>query len=509
MSKKQPQRTNTERTHVEHVGWMAHELGDEVARRLRESDFELVEQAFVWSFLRKGDSFLDLGAHFGLYSAIAAQIVGDSGRVVAVEPNPRSFRLLRENLGPDPNGRLTLIEGAIWLHDGTMQLSAGIGQQAAFSRLLPPSLKKTGVGVTTHTIPAILRKSGLARVDLVKLDMEGAELAALHSLGKTRAPEFLGCLLIEFTEENLRSFGSTGEELWRKLTSLGYTLCRFIPASRKLVVVDHLPPVDHANYVAVADVAKANRRLASSPVLQCDIANDLLARYSAVSAVNRSRLQSNSEQASLIAVLRGEIQRLETEAKAAQKEVRRATTSAQKHIDALKAQLDQLAATSKDQTKHIAVLEKERDRLTTETKAAQTEANRASKDGQKHIDALKTQLDQLAATSSEQTKHINVLEKERDRLAKELGAANKEAARAVADGQKHIDALKRQLDDVASSSREQAEFIATLKREQKRTTDEQGELQRKADSYIATIKEQTAYIKALEAVRDQNSDKRQ
>src|SRR5213593_2678955 len=45
--------------------------------------------------LKKGDTFIDVGAHIGYYSRLAARVVGSSGRVFAVEPDPRNLPLLR------------------------------------------------------------------------------------------------------------------------------------------------------------------------------------------------------------------------------------------------------------------------------------------------------------------------------------------------------------------------------------------------------------------------------
>ncbi len=168
-----------------------------------------------------------------------------------------------------------------------------------------------------------------------------------------------------------------------------------------------------------------------------------------------------------------------------------------------------LAAIVEEQSVALACLGRERDRLTAETKAAQSESSRASQDGQEHIDALTAQLARLAATSAEQTKHIKVLEAERDRLTAETRVAQTEVNRASKDGQKHIDALKTQLDQLAATSREQSGYVAILEKERHRVSAELGELLQKAADYLAVIKEQTDYIRMLEAVRDQNSGTRQ
>jgi glycosyltransferase involved in cell wall biosynthesis len=80
-------------------------------------------------------------------------------------------------------------------------------------------------------------------------------------------------------------------------------------------------------------------------------------------------------------------------------------------------EIQRLEEVVQEQTKTVKTMHNECDRLTAEAKAAQAEANGAAKDGQKHIDALRTQLDQLAATSLQQSSYIAILEKERERLA--------------------------------------------------------------------------------------------
>jgi len=209
------------------------------------------------------------------------------------------------------------------------------------------------------------------------------------------------------------------------------------------------------------------------------------------------------EQAGALASLGRERDRLTAETKAAQAEANRASKDGQKHIDAQTAQLNQLAATSSEQTKHIKVLEAERDRLTAEAKVAQTEANRAGKDGQKHIDAQTAQLAQLAATAGEQIKHIKVLEAERDRLTAETKVAQTEANRAGKDGQLHIDALTKQLERQSAEGQGHIDGLRTqLEETQTRSSALVSDLKSKLDQIAGTGREQADYIDVLTKERD-------
>src|SRR6266403_6371011 len=82
---------------VPHIGWLRYPSSDIVLLHLREGSFEFREQAFLWSFLREDDTFLDIGAHCGLFSALASQIIGENGRILSFEPNPDILPFLVAN----------------------------------------------------------------------------------------------------------------------------------------------------------------------------------------------------------------------------------------------------------------------------------------------------------------------------------------------------------------------------------------------------------------------------
>ena len=59
--------------------------------------FEANLTNFLIRFLKSGDTFLDIGAHVGTYTILASKLVGDSGKVYAFEPTPRTFNTLKKN----------------------------------------------------------------------------------------------------------------------------------------------------------------------------------------------------------------------------------------------------------------------------------------------------------------------------------------------------------------------------------------------------------------------------
>ena len=60
--------------------------------------YEPNQMSFLCDQLKPGSVFVDIGAHFGLYTLLASKKVGPKGKVVALEPSDREFKRLQENL---------------------------------------------------------------------------------------------------------------------------------------------------------------------------------------------------------------------------------------------------------------------------------------------------------------------------------------------------------------------------------------------------------------------------
>jgi FkbM family methyltransferase len=120
----------------------------------------------------------------GVYSIRAGQKVGPSGRVLAFEPLPTTVARLNRNISYNKLNNITVIDVAIGDHEGETTLYEGGRQSSA-------SLCRLTAGpshnVHMKTIDAVVRQMQLPRIDWVKLDIEGAEPAALSGMKETLA----------------------------------------------------------------------------------------------------------------------------------------------------------------------------------------------------------------------------------------------------------------------------------------------------------------------------------
>jgi FkbM family methyltransferase len=135
-----------------------------------------VERDFIRDHLRPGDVFADLGAHIGMYALLASRWVGAGGRVIAVEPDPRSRRRLDHNLGA--NGIVADVVGsALSDRDGPVDLWLRSDGNRGGSSLVSPGGER--VSVPGERLVTMLARLGVSRIHVAKLDLEGSEYRVL------------------------------------------------------------------------------------------------------------------------------------------------------------------------------------------------------------------------------------------------------------------------------------------------------------------------------------------
>lgn len=134
--------------------------------------------------LEEGMTVLDLGANIGIFSLYAVDKIGQSGRIIAIEPEAVSFDALKKNTAPYSN--IIPLQLAAWNKNGTMTLHQSTSYTG--STLIPshsitasPLSGKT-TEVETVRLDELLPRMGITHVDFVKIDTEGAGNKILEGL---------------------------------------------------------------------------------------------------------------------------------------------------------------------------------------------------------------------------------------------------------------------------------------------------------------------------------------
>jgi FkbM family methyltransferase len=204
--------------------------------------------------VRPGMTILDVGAHVGYYARRFAEMTGQDGRVVAVEPHPRTFDILQRNVARYPNVtpvRVAAAEqaGTAELHDYLMMSASGsLHYDQSMADLQRATTTATDVAprlhqgfaastftVRTVSLDALLEKLGVGQVDLVKMDIEGAEMNALRGMQAViaRSPDLM--LVMEYNPQALRAFGHVPQDALREVMAMGFSHVQVIQADGDLL----------------------------------------------------------------------------------------------------------------------------------------------------------------------------------------------------------------------------------------------------------------------------------
>lgn len=204
------------------------------------------ELSYLKMILSAGNTFIDVGANIGIYTLAASKIVGETGRVLAFEPSAQSSPLLAKNIAL--NGlknvhtfpvALAQKNGRAWLHRGPNPTLNSFGKD--------PSWKEDGEEVVTETLDQVLRKAHIDRVDVIKMDVQGAEELVLRGARNT-VTSVHPVVIFEVWPEGAMLLGLSPYGPWNLLESIGY---QFFATDRGGVLSSVKSPPAMGNIVAI------------------------------------------------------------------------------------------------------------------------------------------------------------------------------------------------------------------------------------------------------------------
>ncbi|HEY9331996.1 MAG TPA: FkbM family methyltransferase [Streptomyces sp.] len=183
--------------------------------------------AFLRDRLRPGDTFIDVGAHRGAFSLLASRAVGLHGRVVAVEPHPRFHDDLAAAAAA--NRRLHTVRSAVSDVTGTLTLYLEDPSNLGHTTAVRPRHVHAAVEVPTAPLADLVSRADLAATRVVKIDVEGAEAAAIRGL--VPALPYLRAdaeLVVEVTPRLLAKQGESAAAVIATLREHGFHPYRLI-----------------------------------------------------------------------------------------------------------------------------------------------------------------------------------------------------------------------------------------------------------------------------------------
>jgi FkbM family methyltransferase len=206
--------------------WIAVDLAQNTARahyytgRYCDSPAQLLFQRL----LRPGDTFVDVGAHYGIHTLLAARLVGPTGRVLSFEPSAANRAVCQAHLTINHVAQVELFPIALSDEPGTLTLS-GQEVESVYCSL------RSGVGPRTETVEVARADARIASWPMsgrvvIKVDTEGFEHRALRGFGTLLNRTDLA-VIVECTDEWLRQTGSSAGDLFHFMGGHGLVPYRY------------------------------------------------------------------------------------------------------------------------------------------------------------------------------------------------------------------------------------------------------------------------------------------
>lgn len=131
---------------------------------------------------KQGDCVIDIGAGLGEETFLFAKLVGNAGKVISIEPHPDVYQVLYKTISFNNFSNVTTLNMAISDKEGTISLS---DSQSSYETTSVIKNKTTGaLQVKANTIGNILSAKHIEHIDLLKVNIEGAEQFILESLSR-------------------------------------------------------------------------------------------------------------------------------------------------------------------------------------------------------------------------------------------------------------------------------------------------------------------------------------
>ena len=197
-------------------------LADRIIVSLNEAKFHPIDlqslyiltsmyERELWNFFkpRKGDVFIDVGAHIGKYTVITAKIVGEDGLVIAIEPHPQNYKTLMKNVMLNRLTNVIAFRLAAWSTQQNLKLYTAdkSGNHSVIRRTPMGFIKVRG-----KPIDDVVMRLGLSHIDWIKIDVEGAEFHVIKGLYNT-IKKYKPRLIIEVMDKRV----------FRLMRELGYS----------------------------------------------------------------------------------------------------------------------------------------------------------------------------------------------------------------------------------------------------------------------------------------------
>ncbi len=161
--------------------------------------------------INPGNVVIDIGAHIGLYTLIAAKKVGPKGKVYAFEPLEKNFKLLKKNVEVNGYKNVVLVNKAVSNKNGKSKLFLSNEDNFGDQRIYDPEGNRRSTSIRTIKLDTFF-KNKEKRINVIKMDIQGSEVKALTGASEVLRKNKKMKILTEFWPRGLHLSGSSGRD---------------------------------------------------------------------------------------------------------------------------------------------------------------------------------------------------------------------------------------------------------------------------------------------------------
>jgi FkbM family methyltransferase len=190
------------------------------------SDYEKENFTFLAQQCKPGSTVLDIGAHIGLFSIIASQLAGDTGKIFAFEPSPTTIKFLEKTIRINNKEKIIApVQQAMSAQPGKLTFFVSEDKIDNSNSLVSykDDRKLNGIEVDVNTIDNFAAANQLGKVDFIKIDVEGAEYDTLQGGENIFISKRPACILA-IHPVPIKAKGDKLEDIYDFVKNLNYSI---------------------------------------------------------------------------------------------------------------------------------------------------------------------------------------------------------------------------------------------------------------------------------------------
>lgn len=180
--------------------------------------------------LRPGDGFVDVGANIGYFSVLASQLVGEAGRVTAIEASPLFHERLLRQARLNRCGNIRAVNTAVSDSHKTLEFVLASSRNMGANSIVPyDGTAESTFEIEAVPLPEVLEPAEIANARVIKIDVEGAEGGVVRGMVPMLdmiRPD--AEITVEVTPDRMAQLGDCVDELLETMRSHGFNVYRLV-----------------------------------------------------------------------------------------------------------------------------------------------------------------------------------------------------------------------------------------------------------------------------------------